>query len=122
MKESRNTFVYLKDMLIACQKCESFTAEISYELFLNDEKTQYAVIHAIEIIGEASTKIPFLIKKKHTNIPWRTISGMRNKLIHEYFGVNTGVLWETIKNDIPALEKELQLVINTEQGEQGIIL
>jgi len=78
---------------------------------LQDDKTQYAVIRAIEILGEASKKIPAEIKKQTNDIPWRDISGMRDVLIHDYFGVNAEVVWNTAKEDLPSLKTKLEILI-----------
>lgn len=95
---------YIEDVLDAIRKVEKFTAHVSLKNFLKDEKTSFAVIRAVEIIGEAVKKLPNTLKKQYPQIPWREITGMRNKLIHEYFGVDLKVLWDTVKNDIPPLK------------------
>jgi uncharacterized protein with HEPN domain len=84
---------------------------------LKDEKTQYAVIRAIEIIGEASKKRPKSLKNKYSTIPWREISGMRDKLIHDYFGVNQKVIWKTVKEDLPVLKKQIIGILNENEKE-----
>ena len=95
---------YVDDMLDAAGKIQAFLLHDNFESFSKDEKTQFAVIRALEIIGEASNKIPASIKKKHPDIPWRAISGMRNKLIHDYFGVDIDVVWKTAMEDIPSIK------------------
>ena len=84
---------YLSDILKSIENIEAFTNGMSYDEFVRDEKTVWAVIRGIEIIGEAVSKLPDEMKEKHEHIPWREIRAMRNKLIHEYFGVNVRVLW-----------------------------
>lgn len=98
-------------MLDAINKGMSFIHNFDYESFLQDDKTQYAVIRAIEILGEASKKIPAEIKKQAKDIPWRDISGMRDVLIHDYFGVNAEVVWKTAKEDLPSLKTKLENLI-----------
>jgi uncharacterized protein with HEPN domain len=112
MSPARNYIVYLQDMYDSIIKGISFIKGFNFKTFENDEKTQYALIRAIEIIGEASKKIPSQFKKKYPDIPWREISGMRDKLIHDYFGVNTKVVWKTAKEDLPALKKSLRIILN----------
>src|SRR5260221_14406980 len=91
---------YFSDMYDAVCSAENFIAGISYDDFVRDSKTIYAVIRALEIIGEASSKIPEDIRKKYPALPWNEMKGMRNKLIHEYFGVNVKVIWKTVKEDL----------------------
>ncbi|WP_440953885.1 HepT-like ribonuclease domain-containing protein [Methanosarcina sp. Mfa9] len=94
---------YIEDILNAMLDIEEFTAEYSYDRFINDRKTQYAVIRAIEIIGEASKNVPAKIREKYQHIPWRDMATMRDRLIHGYFGVDPIIVWDTIKQDIPPL-------------------
>jgi len=77
---------------------------MTFKDFKDDDKTIFAVIRALEVIGEASKKIPKSIRNKYPQIPWREITGMRDKLIHEYFGVNLKVVWDTVKKDIPHIK------------------
>jgi uncharacterized protein with HEPN domain len=84
---------------------------MSFDEFKKDEKTQFAIIRVLEIIGEASKKVPDEIKNKSKNIPWREISGMRDLLIHDYFGVNIQVVWETAKKDLPELKEKIQKLV-----------
>lgn len=97
MKKNRDFTVYFNDMLDSASKAVEFTEGISFNSFMKDEKTQFAVIRAIEIVGEASKKIPRSLKNKYPDIPWCEIGGMRNKLIHDYFGVNSKIVWNMSK-------------------------
>ena len=102
---------YLNDILDSIVKIGKFIENLSFYEFQVDEKTQYAVIRALEIIGEASKKIPIEIKETSSNIPWREISGMRDKLIHDYFGVDTEVVWKTATENILSLENSIRDLI-----------
>ena len=106
---------YLDDIVDAMNKVEDFTKDMKYEEFIEDDKTTFAVIRALEIIGEAVKKMPPSIKKQHPQIPWKDMAGMRDKLIHEYFGVKTKVVWETIKQDIPPLKPLFQRILAEEK-------
>jgi uncharacterized protein with HEPN domain len=111
MKKQRDYSDYLNDIYDSINKGISFINEMTYEEFKEDEKTQYALTRVIEIIGEASKKIPVEIKTQSEEIPWREISGMRDLLVHDYFGVNIKVVWETVMNDFPVLEEKIQKLI-----------
>jgi uncharacterized protein with HEPN domain len=94
---------YLRDMLENAEKALSFVDGMTYDEFETDDKAVYAVIRAFEIIGEAARQIPENIQKANPAVPWREITGMRNKLTHEYFGVNTRVVWRTVHEDLPVI-------------------
>ena len=82
---------------------EGFTLES----LKNDQKTQFAVVRGFEIIGEATKNIPTSVKSTHKDIPWKDMTTMRNKLMHEYFGVNIVVVWKTVKEDLPDLKLKM---------------
>lgn len=103
---------YLVDIIDAIEKVESFTKGMTFETFEKDVKTTFAVIRAFEIMGEAVGKIPSGVRNKHKNIPWKEMAGMRNKLIHEYFGIKPRVVWKTIKQDLPKVKPHLQAILN----------
>lgn len=106
MKRGAN--LYLDDITSAINKIERYTKKISFNKFKKDEKTIDAVTRNLEIIGEAVRYIPKEIKEKYSNIPWKEIIGMRNKVIHEYFGVDVDILWDTIKEDIFDLKRKIR--------------
>lgn len=104
----------LLDMLLAAQKVQRFAAGLSQEEFNNAEIVQSAVLREIQVIGEAARMMSEANTKKHTDIPWRVIAGMRNRVIHEYFDVDLDILWETVKVSIPALAKQLAPLVPEE--------
>ncbi|MEO7841752.1 MAG: DUF86 domain-containing protein [Anaerolineales bacterium] len=102
---------YLRDMLENSEKALSFVEGLDYEGFRKDNKAIYAVIRAFEIIGEAARNIPENVRKPNPEITRREIAGMRNKLTHEYFGVNTEVVWRTVQEDLPVIIPALRKLI-----------
>jgi uncharacterized protein with HEPN domain len=112
MKERRTYKDYLVDIIESIGKIEKFTYDSSFEDFKSDEKTIFAIIRTLEVIGEAAKKIPAEVKRKYSQIPWKKMAGMRDKLIHEYFGVNIKVIWRTIKEDIPELKPKIEKLLS----------
>ena len=105
---------YLRDILENAEKATRFIEGMSGDDFLQDEKTVFAVIRALEIVGEATKNIPVEVREKYPSIPWREMAGMRDKLIHAYFGVKLAVVWRTVTEDIPALIPMIRGVIEEE--------
>ena len=83
------------------EAAEDFVSDCTFEDFIGDIKTQYAVIRALEIIGEAAKNVPEDIRQKYPSIPWKDLAGIRDKLIHAYFGVDLEVVWLSVKEGIP---------------------
>lgn len=102
---------YIEDIIDAMDKAMNFVKNISYEEFTRDDKTIFAVIRALEIIGEAVKNIPDDIRKNYPEIPWKDIAGMRDKVIHEYFGVNLRIVWKTVKERIPPLKPIFEKIL-----------
>lgn len=97
----------LQDIKEAVDRVLSYTKGVEYRSFLEDPKTQDAVIRNIEILGEATKLLSDKTKGMHPEIPWKSIAGARDKLIHDYFGVNIDIVWEIASNDIPNLCSQL---------------
>lgn len=107
----------LLDMLIACQKIGRFTQMLSKNDFNESELVQSAVLREIQVIGEAARLVTDETKSKQSQIPWRIIAGMRNRIIHEYFNIDLDVVWETIQTSIPQLESELGKIISSDDND-----
>jgi len=121
----KDDLAYVEHILDCIRKIKEFSEGLSFKEFSANELVQDAVIRNIEIIGEASKKISADTKQIYYEIPWKVISGMRDKLIHDYLGVDVEVVWRTIKEDIPKLEiqiKEIELdLMDTDIQESCIV-
>lgn len=103
----KEELLYFQDIIDSIKKIEQYTKKMSFDDFMEDSKTIDAVVRNLEIIGEATRYIAIATKQKHPEIPWAQIAGMRNKVIHEYSGVDSSILWQTVKVDIPDLKKKI---------------
>ena len=103
----RDLSLYLKDISQAIESIEAFIFGMDYDAFFADDKTVSAVIRKLEIIGEAVKQLPEEVSQRHPDIQWKRIAGMRDKLVHDYFGVNMDILWDVLTTKLPALLKQI---------------
>lgn len=103
---SRDYKVYLEDILIAIDKIAEFTAGLSRRQFAEDAKTFDAVARNLEIIGEAAKNVPDEIRAESPQLEWRKVGGLRDILIHHYFGVDPDIIWDIVQNKLPQLRRE----------------
>ena len=109
---SKDPQEYLKHIADECSYIISVSQNLSKEALLDDETLKRAVVRSLEIIGEASKKIPADFKVKWNSISWKNMAGMRDRLIHDYIGVNYSIVWDVVINKIPELNKQIQEVLN----------
>ncbi len=107
---SRDQKLFIKDILDNMARAVLFVNGMTYREFSKDIKTAYAVARCLEIIGEAVKHVPQGIRKEHPSIPWKEMSGMRDKVIHFYFGLNFKTVWNTVQKDIPELKPLIEKV------------
>jgi uncharacterized protein with HEPN domain len=101
---------FIQDILDAIDDIETFTQGLDFEDFKQDRKTIYAVTRAIEIMGEATKNVPDATRSNYPQVPWKRIAGMRDKLIHGYFGVDIVTLWKAAKQDAPQLREVISKI------------
>ena len=108
---SKDPIEYLKHISDECKYIISVSNELSFEAFLENETLKRAIVRSLEIIGEATKKIPADFKVKWNAIQWKNMAGMRDRLIHDYMGVNYSIVWDVVKNKIPDVHFQLEKIL-----------
>ena len=111
----KDDFVYLMHIRDAILRIEEYTKGVRYDDFMNINLVQAGVMREIEILGEATKRLSKEIKAKYPDIPWRKMAGMRDKLIHDYFGVDLDAIGDTVERDIPSLKNSIKNIIEKEE-------
>ena len=107
----RDYRLYLKDILAAIESIESFVEGMDIEAFRVDDRTASAVFRKFEIVGEAAKGIPEEIRLGYPQVPWKEMAGMRDRLIHAYFGIDYQLVWRTIKERLPKIKPEISRIL-----------
>ena len=109
----KRTFTdYLQDIIDSCDRAPSFVAGVSIEQFQENSEKVYAVVRAVEIIGEAARHIPKSLREQYPAIPWSKATGIRDRVVHDYFEVDLPIIWKTVHQDLPALRRSVQAMID----------
>ena len=107
----RSPTLLLEDILNAIEKILRYVSGVNRTGFLSDDKTIDAVVRNLEIIGEASRQLPEDFKDLHREIPWHKIAGLRNRIVHDYFGIDQEIVWHIIQNEIVALRTDIESLL-----------
>jgi len=107
----RSSVDHLEDILDAAEKAQAFVEGTTYATFVNDDKSVFAVIRALEIIGEATKRLPQPLRDEHPQVPWSSMAGMRDNLIHDYSDVDRQLVWRTVQKEIPEVRRHLRTIV-----------
>lgn len=110
----RNWRLFIEDILESIELIEGYTANMQFDGFKKDRKTIDAVVRNFEIIGEASRSVPENIKQEYYEVDWKGIVGLRNRIAHEYFGINTSVIWHIIEKELAGLKAQMKQILEIE--------
>jgi uncharacterized protein with HEPN domain len=102
---------FVEDILDAMDKAEVLVEGLAYRQFEEDFRTNFAVIRALEIIGEATKRLPMSVRERYPEIPWTGMAGMRDRIIHGYDTVDLQIVWDVVKQDIPAIKPQIQQIL-----------
>lgn len=119
---SKNPLDYLQHISDKCGFILAVSQDLSYTDFFEDETLKRAIVRSLEIIGEATKKIPADQKVKWNSIQWKNMTGMRDRLIHDYMGVNYSIVWDLVKTQIPDVLKEIQIILTQLYRKEVILL
>jgi len=102
---------FIEDILDAMEKAQAMLSGVEFETFEDDYQLNFAVVRALEIIGEATKRLPESVRDQYSEIPWKDMAGMRDRIIHGYDAVNLRIVWDTVKKRIPAIRPKIQQIL-----------
>lgn len=111
MSPDRRDADYFFDILEAVQRILEYTQGQDRQIFLEDIKTQDAVIRNLEVIGEATKNLSLPFRNQYPQIPWKEMAGLRDRLIHHYFGVNNEIVWQIVQQEMPGLKRKIEQIL-----------
>jgi uncharacterized protein with HEPN domain len=107
---------FMRDIREGVRRIKTYTDGMTYDHFLTDFKTQDAVVRNLEIIGEATRSLSPELRKKYPDVPWKGMAGIRDRLIHHYFGVNLDIIWAIVTGELPMLNSQIDAILQQEYG------
>ena len=107
----RDYRVYLDDIVEAAEHIEEYTSGLSVEVFSRDRKTRDAVLFNLQVVGEAIKKVPEEVRSRHPDVEWKKIAGLRDILVHEYFGIDVDIVWDVVANKLPDLKLQIEKIL-----------
>jgi len=111
----RTSVDHLEDILDAAEKAQRFVEGSTYEAFVNDDKSVFAVIRALGIIGEATKQLREELRDEYPEVPWSLMAGMRDKLIHDYVNVDRQIVWHTVQDELPRVQRQLRRIVDEKE-------
>jgi uncharacterized protein with HEPN domain len=112
----RDYRVYLQDVLEAVANVQEFVGSMSRSEFEGDKKTIHAVVRNLEVVGEAVKGVPAEVRDRHPEVHWQRIAGLRDILIHHYFGIDIDIVWDIVQNKLPGLKEQIQAILTGASG------
>ena len=109
---------YVEDILDAMDKAEILLKDVTYDQFEADFRINFAVVRALEIVGEATKRLPKDLRRTYAEIPWKGIAGMRDRIIHGYDNVDLEIVWDVVKQDIPKIKPQIQQILTDHEGQE----
>ena len=109
---------YVEDILDAMEKAELLLKDVTYEEFEADFRINFATVRALEIVGEATKRLPLDLREQYSEIPWKGMAGMRDRIIHGYDNVDLEIVWDVVKRDIPKISPQIKQILADYEGRE----